>query len=156
MFKVVSALEAKENDSYTIQNFVPSIELMERAGKSCYEIIKRNIQKEDTILVVCGGGGNGGDGLVIARYLLRDNYQVFVYLTSNHLKEETEINLKRYKGSIIKDLDEFIKTHQVKVIIDAIFGVGLNTKIKENYVTLINKLNLIDAYKVSIDILKVI
>ena len=152
MFKVISALEAKENDSYTIQNFVPSIELMERAGKSCYEIIKGNIQKEDAILVVCGGGGNGGDGLVIARYLLQDNYQVFVYLTSNHLKEETEINLKRYKGSIIKDLDEFIKTHQVKVIIDAIFGVGLNTKIKENYVTLINKLNLIDAYKVSIDI----
>ena len=152
MINVITACEAQENDSYTIKNFTPSIELMERAGKACFELIKERISKNSSILIVCGGGGNGGDGLVIARHLLENNFKPFVYLTSSHLKEETEINLKRYKGLIITDLDDFLNKNSIDVIVDAVFGVGLSTPIRQNYVELINKLNLVDAYKVSIDI----
>lgn len=152
MKKVITALEAKENDAYTISNFTPSIDLMEKAGEMSFKLIKEKIKKEDKILIVAGGGGNGGDGLVIARYLFNENYDVSIYLASNHLKEETSINLKRYLGKIIDNLDTYLKKDKPSVIIDALFGVGLSTKIKDSYIELINKLNQVNAYKVSIDI----
>ena len=152
MKKVITALEAKENDAYTISNFTPSIDLMEKAGEMSFKLIKEKIKKEEKILIVAGGGGNGGDGLVIARYLFNENYDVSIYLASNHLKEETSVNLKRYLGKIIDDLDIYLKKYKPSVIIDALFGVGLSTKIKDSYIELINKLNQVNAYKVSIDI----
>ena len=61
MKKVITALEAKENDAYTISNFTPSIDLMEKAGEMSFKLIKEKIKKEDKILIVAGGGGNGGE-----------------------------------------------------------------------------------------------
>ncbi len=149
---VLTSEEMQESDAYTIKNFTPSIELMERAGKGCFEIIKEKINKKDKILVACGGGGNGGDGLVIARYLLENGYDVNVYLISRHLKNETEINLNRYKGKIVDDIYSFLGKEKITVVVDALLGVGVDSRLKDNYIELINKLNEINAYKVSVDI----
>ena len=149
---VLTSEQMQESDAYTIKNFTSSIELMERAGKGCFEALNEKIKKNDKILVVCGGGGNGGDGLVIARYLFENGYDVSTYLISSHLKNETEINLNRYKGKIIDNIYSFLDSEKITVIIDALLGVGVNSRLKDNYVDLINKLNEVNAYKVSIDI----
>lgn len=149
---VISGTEAKENDAYTIKNYAKSIDLMENAGRGCYEEIVKHIDKKNTILVVCGSGGNGGDGLVIARYLNEQGYKTYVYMISNKLKDETLINYNRYKGEFVIDIYDFLKNSKVDVIIDALLGIGLTTTVKENYASLINYLNQLNAYKISIDI----
>ena len=151
MIYLFTAKDAQEADSYTQQK-IPAIELMERAGRECFYEIAKRIKRSDNILVISGGGGNGGDGLVIARYLYENGYNVSIFISSNHLKENTQTNLLRYKGNIVKDLLTYLSANKVDVIVDAIFGVGLSTSLKKEYIDLINTLNDIQAYKISIDI----
>ena len=67
---VLTSLEAKEADNYTINELkIPSLELMERAGRGIFNELIKLIDKSKKILIICGSGGNGGDGYVIARYL---------------------------------------------------------------------------------------
>lgn len=148
---ILTSEEMKACDTFTIKNYTPSIELMENAGRNCYSIIKERIKKVDKILVVCGAGGNGGDGLVIARHLLNDGYDVTIFLSSNHFKEETKTNYLLYKGKEISNIFD-VKNKEFDVIIDALLGVGLTGNLKLNYIDIINKINDIDAYKISVDI----
>lgn len=148
---VLTSKEMQDADAYTISNFIPSIDLMERAGLECYKIIKTRIKKTDKVLVVSGSGGNGGDGLVIARYLFNDNYDVSINLIGSHYKKETEINLERYHGKKIIDLSNE-DINKFDVIIDGILGVGIKNPLKKEYIDLINKLNEVKAYKISIDV----
>ncbi len=148
---ILTSEEMKACDAFTIKNYTPSIELMENAGRNCYLIIKERIKKTDKILVVCGAGGNGGDGLVIARHLSNDGYDVTIFLASNHFKEETKTNYLLYKGKEIFNIFN-VKNKEFDVIIDALLGVGLTGNLKPNYIEIINKINDIDAYKISVDI----
>lgn len=148
---VLNSKEMQEADSYTIKNFAPSLELMEKAGTECYKLILPYIDKNNNILIACGSGGNGGDGLVIARLFLENGYKPTVCMIGSRLKSETKTNLDRYKGKIIQTIDD-IDTDTFDVVIDAVLGVGINTALKENYVFFINKLNALNGFKVSIDI----
>ena len=148
---VLNSEEMQEADSYTIKNFTSSLELMERAGRECYKLILPYISKNNNILVACGSGGNGGDGLVIARLLLENGYNPTVCMIGSHLKSETKTNLERYKGKVIQAIDN-IGVDAFDVIIDSVLGVGINNALKDNYISFINKLNALKGFKVSIDI----
>lgn len=148
---VLTSKEMQEADQYTILRYTPSIELMERAGFECFKLIKSKIKNNNKILVVCGSGGNGGDGLVIARYFFEENFDVSIYLIGSHYKKETEINLNRYKGKILKEVKD-LNINDFDVIIDCILGVGVSNTLKKEYIDLIKYLNEISAYKVSIDV----
>ena len=147
---ILSSKEMQESDAYTISLGTPSIELMERAGIACFDIIKKRIDKNAQIIVVAGSGGNGGDGYVIARLFLNEGYKIKVLPFGNHYKEETSINKKLYKGKFIDSLEN-LKVDNL-VIVDALLGVGLSKPLKNEYVQLINLINSINAFKVSIDI----
>lgn len=147
---ILSSKEMQESDAYTISLGTPSLELMERAGKACFDIIKKYINKDNLIIVAAGSGGNGGDGYVVSRLLLNEGYNVKVLPFGNHYKEETLINKNLYKGEYINSLDD-LPSKKI-VIIDALLGVGLSKTLKDEYVDLINSINLIDAFKVSIDV----
>lgn len=148
MFNILNSKEMQEADHNTIINGIPSILLMERAGKAIFSKIIKFINKEDEILIVCSSGGNGGDGLVIARYLYNASYNVKVYLIKQSGKEDFNINLSKYKGPLISDLNNI----KPKYIIDAIFGVGLNKEIKEPILSIIEYINNSDAFIISVDI----
>ncbi len=125
---------------------MPSIQLMENAGKSVADFIKTTIkQTKKNILVFCGTGNNGGDGCVIARYLAAD-YKVSVYLTRPEMKTEiASKNLQKLKNlevafySSIKDVDSLLSTHDI--IVDSLLGTGLSGDLKEPYTTLVKKIN---------------
>ena len=127
MFDLLNSKEMQIADKQTIDNGTPSILLMERAGKAIFNKIKKYINKEDEVLIICSNGGNGGDGLVLARYLFNEHYNVKVYLIKNCGKEDFNINLLKFKGEIITSLND----SKPKYIVDAIFGVGLNKEINE-------------------------
>ena len=79
--KIFNAHQIREWDQYTIQNEpVTSIDLMERAALQCVRWLEENDLLNNSFKIFCGKGNNGGDGLVIARLLLQNNYAVRVFI----------------------------------------------------------------------------
>ena len=148
MIKVLNSNQMQENDFLTIKNKnISALTLMEIAGTKIALDIKNNFNPQKT-LILCGGGGNGGDGFVIARILNENNFEVEVFCASDKLKKETQINKDKYQGKIIDNL----KTKNYGLIIDALIGVGLKNDLNEKYQKIINFVEKSSAKIISIDI----
>ena len=128
---------------------VPTIKLMENAGKQTANFIINDLKlKKKKILIICGTGNNGGDGFVAARYL-SNNYEVTVLLTGQLKDIKTEIskkNLKKLKAKKITvyeidscDLNNLID--QNEIIIDSMLGIGLSGDLREPYKKIVNQIN---------------
>lgn len=149
--------EMKRCDSYTSEHFkVPSICLMERAALAAFEEIKLRFTKNDHILVICGSGNNGGDGLAIARMLYLDDYDVEIAFVGNKEKatDSTLIQLEIISEYGIKYTSDIhnIDYKSYTCIIDAIFGIGINRCIEGKYYDIIAGINESNAKTVSIDV----
>ncbi|RDU23009.1 NAD(P)H-hydrate dehydratase [Anaerosacchariphilus polymeriproducens] len=143
----------KSCDSATANYFgLPSIVLMERAALSVIELIQDKKMK-DNILVVCGTGNNGGDGLAIARILYERGYKPIVVLigSDDSLTKEAAIQkkiLEKYKINIESTIPQIEYT----TIIDALFGIGLSREVEGIYYENISIMNKIEGCKIAIDI----
>lgn len=162
--KVVTPKEMAVMDRHAIEAGTPSLELMERAGQACAEIIKENLDEKSQIIILCGPGNNGGDGLVVGRLLSEAGYIVHLFLTEaeTKLSDDNLSNLKKLQeqniavrvlssASDFEDLNLNIKeaTH----IIDAIFGTGLVEKdFPENYHRIFDMVNQSEKTIIAIDI----
>ena len=133
--KILSVENIRKADEYTINNEpISSIDLMERASKQLFKWIKKRVDTSTKIIIYAGPGNNGGDGLALARMLLNKSYEVEVNLVlfTEKTSEDYETNLKRYKeldSSVINKIEDNsqLKDHKEdSLIIDAIFGSGLN------------------------------
>lgn len=151
---IVTGTEMKQADKKTIEEYgMPSLVLMERAALQCVQKMKRRKLNCKRVLVVCGSGNNGGDGFAIARLLHLDGAEVDIAFVGNkdHCTEETSLQMK-----IAENYGLFIDTRipdkEYTVIIDAVFGVGLDRDIKGSYVDVIHKLNRMHGTKVAVDI----
>ena len=121
-----------------------SYSFMKKAGYRVFEFIKNNFKSKQSIIVLCGPGNNGGDGFIIANYLMNIGYKIKVYTLndSNLYKGDALRALKDFKG-ITKNLS-FFKIERNALIVDALFGTGLKRNIKgklEKVFKLINKNN---------------
>jgi hydroxyethylthiazole kinase-like uncharacterized protein yjeF len=138
--RIVTAAEMKQIDRYAIDKLlIPSTILMETAGLEAARLItKRYLESklDAEIVVLCGKGNNGGDGLVVARKLLANGFKVRVFLLEEiqALQDECALNYRilnqmKAKISILKSaaiLEEFFLTMPGRVIVvDAILGIGL-------------------------------
>ncbi len=148
---------------------IPSAVLMERAALAVTEEITAACPDSSAgVIVACGTGNNGGDGLAIARLLYLKGYSVTVVFPGNEEKCSTECArqlgiLKQYIGGIGKDIpagspagslcitDE-IPQIEPEIIIDALFGIGLARDIGGRYRTIIDELNEMDGFKAAVDI----
>jgi hydroxyethylthiazole kinase-like uncharacterized protein yjeF len=121
-------------------------QLMENAGKAVAEEVPGDRGK---ILVICGTGNNGGDGLVAARYLKECD----VFLLGEPGTEESGENLKKLDTYIFRDLGElYNKIGKAGVIVDALLGTGVRGKLREPVRTIVQKINESKSYVVSIDV----
>lgn len=160
--KILPVDKIREADAFTIENEpVDSIDLMERAASKIYEwFMQRCKTKEVSVKIFCGIGNNGGDGLALARMLYATNIvpQVFVVHYSekmsldcktnfNRLKEETEVPMYDVFSE-----DDFPIIYDNDILIDAIFGSGLNRPIEGFTAELIKYLNKSNGIKIAIDI----
>lgn len=139
--KLLSPEKMARYDDYAIRTWgIPSAVLMENAGRSTYRLFKEQyLPGKQTVVVVCGRGNNGGDGLVIARYALRDGFQtkVFLLCRTADLTGDAALNLRLYSGlggetaEIVDDialLEEGVKG--ADIVVDAIFGTGLSRAVE--------------------------
>lgn len=158
--KILPIGKIREADAYTIANEpVASIDLMERAAMHCYNWLRKRINKKQHVVIFCGLGNNGGDGLVIARLLVENNYHVEIYIIrySDKCSEDFQVNydrLKEIKKSVLKDLKEGDSLPMIQpddVVIDAVFGSGLGKPVVDFPARVINHINASQALVVAID-----
>jgi len=157
--KLFSAKQIKEWDAFTIKNEpVSSLDLMERAAKVCASWIQKNFIQSTTFKIFCGKGNNGGDGLAIARLLKESNYAVLVYIIDSETagSEDFQANLERLQALLpeiyfIKTEQSFPAIEKGEVIIDALFGTGLNKKLSGIFQQLIYYVNNSGAQAISVD-----
>ncbi len=163
--RVVTPKEMSGLDRKTIEGGVPSLELMEKAGTKCYEIIKENIEPGQEVLVICGTGNNGGDGQVIARLLKKAGYPVTVLFTSsrdNLLSKGSEeslnnlLQLEKLEVPLYYAANEDVYLDLIPkfpVIVDAIFGTGFRSgNLSDYYKKLFEAINESSAKVIAIDI----
>jgi len=159
--QTISIAEAQAFDQKAQEELrIPSLILMENAGRSAAEEAIKNFKGSgQRVAVICGTGNNGGDGLVAARQLLNAGFSVDIYLIGDpaKLKNDAGINhgILIRMGQPIRRVDSAADLQQVKfagLIIDAIFGIGLRAEIKEPYLSVIRHLNGLNIPLLAVDV----
>ncbi len=158
--KVLPIEKVREADKYTIENEpVDSIELMERAGRAAFKWIYKKLKRGDRVKVFAGLGNNGGDGLVIARMLSKQNIPVDVYVIrySDETTDDFRINYERLKMMPevrmydLKDIAQMPDLKATDIIVDAIFGSGLSKPVSGFIAKVIHAINESKSIVIAID-----
>lgn len=149
---ILTGKQMKTVDGYTIDNIgIPGIVLMERAALSMASLIMENETKNKSVLVICGVGNNGADGLAVCRMLHLKGYSTCICVLGDIQKAtedfKTQLNIVKNLG--IEIVDEIMPKD---IIVDAIFGVGLSREVTGKYKNIIEQINKIKAKKYAVDI----
>lgn len=160
--KIFTAAQIHELDKYTIAHEpVKSIDLMERAAKAFTEAIMEQWTEHTPVVVFAGPGNNGGDALAVARLLAQKHYRVDVFLFNIHdkLSEDCGINKQRLLDASMANSFTEISVNfdppELKsdtLVIDGLFGTGLNKPLSGGFASLVKYINQSGAQVVSLDI----
>lgn len=147
-----SAAAAAELDQAVIAGGVSGFELMQRAARSAWQLIQQQWPEARKISVCCGGGNNGGDGLLVALYACQAGLRVRLWLATdpqNYQKEAAQAwqavmaaGIQPQEGEPgVEDLQ------QDDLVVDALLGIGLQGEVRSTLASWIETLN---ACKVAI------
>ncbi len=153
--RLVYAREMQALDRFTIEEVgVPAEVLMENAGRGVAEIILERFPEESRrgVLVLCGPGNNGGDGLVVARHLYQRGLPVKVVLLAPEEKyrgeSATNLRIVKYVGL---PLEKALSEEEVEalrpalaesgLVVDALFGTGLSRELSGRFARAVELLN---------------
>ena len=142
--------------------------LMENAGLQLANVIQKRYSeyKSKNILIVCGSGNNGGDGLVCARYLIQFSDQITICLINvrgrlktNEIKKNWDLinDIKKIKKIKIFQNNDFLQEFENEInksdiIVDALFGTGLHGKLDDQIAFVMNQINKSKKSIVAVDI----
>lgn len=161
MQKIFTGKQIREWDTYTIEHEpIRSVDLMERAAEAIADSIMRRWDKSWAFVAFAGPGNNGGDALAVARIMTEKGYgvEVFLFNTSGKLSEECLINMKRIQAT--KRVKKFTEVtinfeppqlDEATIVIDGLFGSGLNKPLSGGFASLVKYVNASPAVVVSID-----
>lgn len=139
----------RKSDRYTIEERVPSLELMHRAGKGIFD----SVSWRGKTLIVCGKGNNAGDGYVVALLLKERGYCVELMLLDYSFSEDGKYYFdKCTEAKIPYSVYENQDLSGYDIILDCIFGTGLDKTVTGKAGELIKRINESGAYVVSADI----
>ncbi len=138
--KVLTAAQMREVDRLTTERFgIPSLQLMENAGASVVTFLRAQFAdlSNRRVVILCGKGNNGGDGLVVARQLKRlgSNPSLFLFATPETVRGDAAIQLKRWQElqgdlRVVTSAAEWESGRgalgQADLIVDALLGTGLS------------------------------
>ena len=161
LISVLSASQLREADQFTITNEpISSSKLMERAAFACFQWIEQNMDLKQHFVIFCGTGNNGGDGLVIAKLLSKNNCSVSVYAVgdSDNGSDDFKFHLEKLKNFTMIHVNEIQSVEHIPelkdtcVIIDALFGSGLNRPIEGLAKHVVERINQSNFPVISIDL----
>ena len=147
---------------------ISKLVLMENAGLQLANVIQKQYSKNKSknILIVCGSGNNGGDGLVCARHLIQFADEITICLLNingklktNEVKKNWNLirGIKKIKKMEIFQNKNFTKEFENEInksdiIIDALFGTGLHGKLNNQVAFVMNQINKSEKSIVAVDI----
>ena len=145
---------------------VSKLLLMENAGKAVADFISKMDPAGMSLVIVSGTGNNGGDGLVVARHMAAYGALVKVFLLGSD--EEVKTMEASHNLNVIKRMERSVELFRLSdcnfmdklkgalsgadVIVDAIFGTGIKSRLNEPHASVIGLINSSGAYKVAIDV----
>jgi hydroxyethylthiazole kinase-like uncharacterized protein yjeF len=162
--RILSAEAMREVDRTAIEGLgIPSLVLMENAAIGVVDAIGEVFEEAESVVVFCGPGNNGGDGLAIARHLAVRGYEVEVFLMTGRrgLRGDAEVQLGicRRQGLHIQDVgsegdvvEALEAAREADVIVDALFGTGLARPLDGLYAELVEELNDLPVPCVAVDL----
>jgi NAD(P)H-hydrate epimerase len=159
--KILRSDQVKEVDGYTIEKEpIHSIQLMERASGQISAWVAEHIRPNRRIHLFIGPGNNGGDGLAIARQLADQGYMAEVWLVkiSSKLSPDAQVNLERlHRQNLvpihqIEDESGLPDIKKDELIVDGLFGSGLNRPLEGFPAKVVRHLNRMPALRIAIDI----
>ncbi len=149
---ILDAEQMRKIDAFTSDSIgVPSEVLMERAALVCAEEIRASGFDTSKILIVCGNGNNGADGLALARIINRF-YKPEVFITESYgnLRGLVKKQYDSAARSRVRFINEPVFSNYT-IIIDAIFGTGLSRSIEGRLAEIVNGINDSGAKVISVD-----
>ena len=148
MVGLVSAFTAKKADERTISSGVNDVTLMKKVAQGVLENVPF---KEGKTLILCGKGGNGGDGYALYLLMKEKGYPVWVmdFGESKHLGAAS---MRLLCASEIFSYHDDVDFSEYANIVDCLFGVGLSRNVQGEYLSCIKKINRSGAFVVSVDI----
>ena len=140
---------------------VSRLQLMENAGHNLALDIASRFKSDKSVAVFCGLGGNGGDGFVAARHLASKGFKVEVILAGKAKHIFHKEAFKNWKA--LQFLRDTVPIHEVydsslipevtaEIVIDALLGTGTKGRLRPPILQLVEKINAVDAFKVSVDV----
>ena len=164
MYPYVSREEMRELDRLSIEEYrIPSILLMENAGKEASRILmQRNLKGPVNIL--CGPGNNGGDGFVVARHLYNQGIEVKVFFAGSLEKVDPlsdpginlailkKMNLTPEEINHTKDISWVLNRNNPEIFVDALLGTGLTGAVREPVASIIREVSCTGKDVLAIDI----
>lgn len=143
MKQIVDSDRMKKIDKYTMEVIkVPPLVLMERAAMEVVYKVMQTIKKEDRILVVCGPGNNGADGVAASRILFLQGYNVAILLLFEREKYSEQMKVQlTIAGKLGISIDNRKKIYEYNIIIDALFGIGLSKPTSGSVASIIREIN---------------
>ena len=150
MFELLTNDEMREADRRTIASGTSGGVLMEKAGSAVARAVMAMLPPGGKVAVVAGTGNNGGDGLVAARLLRGAGYEVETFLVgqATRVNREAAEALQRWDGPV----DATINFAGVAIIVDALFGAGLDRPITGEALAAIEAINKAEAPVVAVDL----
>jgi len=152
MIELLSTDEMTEADHLAIAGGTPGIALMERAGAAVADAVSARHPVGSQVVVIAGPGNNGGDGFVAARLLVQRGIRTRLMLAGDaaRLKGDAAVAAKMWKGAI--ELARPGGFADADVIIDALFGAGLDRPLEEPARSLIAAMNARGVPIVAVDL----
>ena len=147
MQKVFDEVNSLDKRCYELFGLSEDI-LMENASSSMLKFIEDRFDSKSKILIVSGVGNNGADGIALAR-MLHSKYEVSLFIPFELKSNMAKLQLNR--ANLI-DINIVYDIEDCDVLVDCLFGSGLNREMDSASVTLIEQLNSIDCYKLACDI----
>jgi NAD(P)H-hydrate epimerase len=156
---ILSARQIHDWDQFTIQNEpISSLDLMEAASIRCFQWLQQNNYLQGHFKICCGKGNNGGDGLAIARLLSRQGISVSVFILELGQKgtADFQANLARLHQTgtdihYVQTPEHFPLFSPGDIVVDALFGTGLNRKLEGLPAALVTHINTFTGTVISID-----
>ncbi|MGA2626812.1 MAG: NAD(P)H-hydrate dehydratase [Candidatus Bathyarchaeia archaeon] len=157
----VDFLEASTLDRNSEYLGVSTLQLMENAGRSVAEVISARFGAGSSVLVYCGVGRNGGDGMVVARHLAARKFNVTVRLVGDSRTITDPIVLQNWFA--LRSMSSSVKIEECRdssllsesdsdVLVDAILGTGVKGRLRQPILRAVQVINSSRGFKVAVDV----